>query len=161
MDIIKELKAITEKLDEEKIEYALCGGLAMAIYGMSRATLDIDVMIEAVSLLPAKKALMQQGFTFEAAPMKFEKVKIHRLCKIEDSTGDYLVIDFLITSDRRNIFENRKIVTWKGGPLSVVSPEGLILLKTFRGNGQDQDDIKYLREILSDKKMSEDENHEY
>jgi hypothetical protein len=151
MDIITELKAITAKLDEEQIEYALCGGLAMAIYGISRATLDIDILIKAASLPAVKTALAPLGFTFKAAPMRFEKVEIHRLCKIEDSTGDYLVIDFLmITSELQEIWETRQFVTWKGRALSVVSPEGLIFLKTLRGNGQDQDDIKYLREILSD-----------
>jgi len=41
-------------------------------------------------------------------------------------------------------------VEWEGGILSVVSPEGLIALKSFRSSGQDQDDIKYLRSITDE-----------
>jgi len=40
MDLLEELKNLAAKLHSEGIEYALCGGLAMAIYAMPRATLD-------------------------------------------------------------------------------------------------------------------------
>ncbi len=33
---------------------------------------------------------------------------------------------------------------------SVVSPEGLIFLKSFRRSGQDQDDIDFLRSIIDE-----------
>ena len=45
MDILDELKSLINKLEEENIDYALCGGLAMAIYALPRATLDIDILI--------------------------------------------------------------------------------------------------------------------
>jgi len=38
-------------------------------------------------------------------------------------------------------------IEWEGNPLKVVSPQGLILLKSFRSSGQDQDDIEYLRSL--------------
>jgi hypothetical protein len=43
MDLLDELKNLITKLNDEKIEYALCGGLAMAVYALPRATLDIDM----------------------------------------------------------------------------------------------------------------------
>ena len=46
MDILDELNALTNKLSQENIAYALCGGLALAIYALPRATLDIDILIE-------------------------------------------------------------------------------------------------------------------
>jgi hypothetical protein len=45
MDILEELKAVTTTFDQEGIAYALCGGLAMAVYDPPRATLDIDLLI--------------------------------------------------------------------------------------------------------------------
>ncbi len=36
MELIDELKRLVTKLDEEGIEYALCGGLAMAVYALPR-----------------------------------------------------------------------------------------------------------------------------
>jgi len=38
LDLYEELKAIISALEENGIDYALCGGLAMAVYGAPRAT---------------------------------------------------------------------------------------------------------------------------
>lgn len=46
MDLLEELKKLSAKLDRAGIDYALCEGLAIAIYAKPRATLDIDIMIE-------------------------------------------------------------------------------------------------------------------
>ena len=87
------------------------------------------------------------------APMEFHdgKIQIYRLCKVEARSGEELVLDLLIvTPETRQAWEGRLNVEWEGGILSVVSPEGLIALKSFRSSGQDQDDIKYLRSITDE-----------
>ena len=153
MDFFEELKKLIARLTEEKIEYALCGGLAMAIYALPRATLDIDILIDSSSLGKATRVVHELGFTLSAMPMEFHggKVRIHRVSKIESGTGETLVLDLLIvTPDLKPAWESRTKVEWEGGTLSVVSPEGLILLKSFRRSGQDQDDIRYLRSIVDE-----------
>lgn len=76
-------------------------------------------------------------------------VKIHRLTKIDDQTGEYLVLDLLIvTPETKKAWDSRISVDWEGIPLQVVSPEGLILLKSLRNSGQDRDDIEYLKELI-------------
>ena len=50
MSLLKELSALVSALDENEIEYAVCGGLAMAVHGFARATLDIDLLIRPESL---------------------------------------------------------------------------------------------------------------
>jgi hypothetical protein len=50
MNIIDELRAIIARFDQEGVDYALCGGLAMAIYAVPRATLDTDLLIQVDSL---------------------------------------------------------------------------------------------------------------
>jgi len=153
MDLIDELKRLITRLDEERIEYALCGGLAMAVYALPRATLDIDIMVEASSLDKTKQAVHDLGFILDAMPMEFHggKVHIHHVSKIDPDTGETLVLDLLIvTPEIRQAWESRTKVEWEGGTLSVVSPEGLVLLKSFRRSGQDQDDIRYLRGIIDE-----------
>ena len=153
MDLLYELKKLIMRLDEEKIEYALCGGLAMAVYALPRATLDIDIMIELSSLDKTKRAVHELGFTMSAMPMEFHagEVHIHRVSKIEPGTGEALVLDLLIvTPEIEQAWESCTKVEWEGGSLSLVSPEGLILLKSFRRSGQDQDDIQYLRSIVDE-----------
>ena len=153
MDLLEELKYLTAKLHSEGIEYALCGGLAMAIYAMPRATLDIDIMIELGTLFRTKRAVEDLGYTLSGAPMEFHsgKVQIYRLCKIDAISTEELVLDLLIvTPETHQAWESRIKVEWEGGSLSVVSPEGLITLKSFRFSGQDQDDIEYLRSITDE-----------
>jgi hypothetical protein len=153
MDLLEELKRLVRKLDAERVEYALCGGLAMAIYALPRATLDIDIMIEASSLEETKRAVYKLGFTLSAAPMEFHggKIYIYSVSKVEPGIGETLILDLLIvTPEIKGAWESRTKVEWEAGTLSVVSPEGLILLKSFRRSGQDQDDIKYLRSIIDE-----------
>jgi hypothetical protein len=153
MDLLDELKKLITRLNEEKIEYALCGGLAMAVYALPRATLDIDILIEPSSLDKTRRAVHELGFTLDAMPMEFHggKVHIHRVNKVEAGTGETLILDLLIaTPELRQAWETRTQVEWEEGILSVVSPEGLILLKSLRRSGQDQDDIEYLRSIIDE-----------
>ncbi|MCP4108080.1 MAG: nucleotidyltransferase family protein [Desulfobacteraceae bacterium] len=153
MDLLDELKNLITKLNKENIEHALCGGLAMAVYALPRATLDIDLLIEASSLENTKHAVRELGFTVQAAPMEFHdgKIHIHRVSKIEPETGETLILDLLtVTSEIMKAWETRTEVEWEHGAISVVSPRGLILLKSFRKSGQDQDDINFLRSIIDE-----------
>ena len=125
MDLLEELKNLAARLDREGIAYALCGGLAMAIYARPRATLDIDIMIDLGSLLRTKRAVEDLGFTLSAEPMEFDdgKVQIYRLCKIDSGSGEELVLDLLIvTPETRQAWDSRLNVEWEGGTLSVISP---------------------------------------
>lgn len=148
MNLLKELKKLSQKLDQAGIEYALCGGLAVAIYAKPRATLDIDIMIEPDFLEETRKAIQGLGYTMSSAPMKFNDgaVIIHRVSKIDKKTKEYFVLDLLlVTPATKEVWKDRVVVEWEGCPLKVVSPQGLIFLKSLRNTGQDRDDIQYLR----------------
>jgi hypothetical protein len=151
MDLLEELKKLISQLERNEIDYALCGGLALAIYAKPRATLDIDIMIDPDFLEKAKMAVSELGFELSAAPMKLHDgaIIIYRLVKIDEISGEHLVLDFLlVTSKTKEAWENKITVEWEGNPLKVVSPNGLILLKSFRKSGQDKDDIEYLRSLV-------------
>jgi acetolactate synthase regulatory subunit len=153
MDILNELKTLINKLDEENIDYALCGGLAMAVYARPRATLDIDILIEPNLLETVKRVTRDLGFTLAASPMELHggKIRIHRISKVEENTAEILALDLLIvTPEIGKAWDDRVEVEWEHGTIKVVSPEGLILLKSFRKSGQDQDDIEYLRSIIDE-----------
>jgi hypothetical protein len=77
------------------------------------------------------------------------KIKIHPVSKIDSVTGETLVLDMLIvTPEIEDAWNSKLTVEWEHGNISVISPEGLILLKSFRRSGQDQDDIDYLRSLF-------------
>lgn len=153
MDILKELEKLIKKLNEKNIEYALCGGLAMAVYALPRATLDIDVLIEPDSLEKAIAAASEIGFNINAVPMELHngKIIIYRNTKIEAETSEHLILDILlVTPEISKVWKDRLKIEWEGGILTVISPAGLITLKSLRNSGQDQDDIQYLRSIMDE-----------
>jgi hypothetical protein len=149
LDIYEELKALTAALDSNGVPYALCGGLAMAVYGLTRATVDIDFLVPSESLDAAISAAHDRGFTICAAPMSFAggAVKIRRISKTDPESADLLMLDFLIvTAALAEVWRTRCAVEWEAGNLWVVSREGLIALKKLRGSGSDLDDIAHLKE---------------
>lgn len=153
MDVIDGLRQIIARFDEEDVDYALCGGLAMAVYAMPRATLDIDLMVQETSLDQTSRVLEPLEFVPIGAPMEFcgGKVKISRFRRIDRQTGDVLVLDLLhVTADTTAAWESRCDIEWEGRRLRVLSPRGLILLKELRRSGQDQDDLAYLRSITDE-----------
>ena len=62
--LLDELSQLISALDENEIEYAVCGGLALAIHGFARATLDIDILIQPESLEKAYKIGAENGLIF-------------------------------------------------------------------------------------------------
>ncbi len=153
MDLLGELTKLLSKLKEENIDFALCGGLAMAVYAFPRATLDIDIMIESEVLERVKEIVIKLGFSIDTGFMEFKNgsIKIYRLCKITPESKDELILDLLlVTPQIYDVWESRKEILWEGGALPVVSPEGLIRLKSIRGSGQDKDDIAHLRDLIDE-----------
>ena len=153
MDLIEELTNLISRLREEKIDFALCGGMAMAVYAFPRATLDIDIMIEATSLTRVKTVVGELGFSIDTGLLKFKKgaVEIYRLCKITDESADELILDLLlVTPEIYEVWKSRQEVSWDNGVIPIVSPEGLIRLKSLRGSGQDRDDIEHLRSLIDE-----------
>ena len=122
MDLLLELTNLIKAFDEDEIDYALCGGLALAVYARPRATLDIDIMVEPDSLDRIKKKVEELGFIIPAMPMTFKggAVQIHRMTKIDSESGEHLVLDLLIvTPETRLPWDSRVSVEWEGGILKV------------------------------------------
>jgi hypothetical protein len=150
LDLFEELKNLITRMNVAKRAYALCGGLALAIYGVTRATVDIDVLIPKDSFAEILPIAEELGYRLQATPMKFKggAIEIHRVSKIDPETGDLFSLDFLfVTPHLERIWKTRLPVLWEGGALWVVSREGLIALKEMRDSGQDRDDIQRLKGI--------------
>ncbi|CAN5667753.1 hypothetical protein BH18ACI4_BH18ACI4_02640 [soil metagenome] len=147
-DIYDELRKLISLLDEHEINYALCGGLAMAIHARPRSTIDIDMLIRSESLEKLLPLVLKLGYTIRGKDLSFAHgaIEIRRVSKIDSESGDLLSLDLLlVTPELLPIWESRTTAEWEGGKLSVVSRNGLISLKELRGSGQDQDDIKALQ----------------
>ena len=150
MDLMEELRGLMERLTKEGVDFALCGGLAMAIYARPRTTIDIDLLILEAGLEAAKRAAIGAGFTLDAGLMSFRqgKSRIHRMTKVVPDEAEPLMIDFLLVGpDLQEVWDTRRTVPWTFGTIPVVSREGLIRLKELRGSAQDRVDIDQLKAI--------------
>jgi hypothetical protein len=50
VDLFAEVVALTAALDAAAIDYAICGGVALAIHGAPRATRGIDLLVREADL---------------------------------------------------------------------------------------------------------------
>jgi hypothetical protein len=152
-DLYEELRKVTAAFDERNIDYALCGGLAMAVYDHARATIDIDVLILSDSLDLALQIARELDYTIRGLDLSFADgaIEIRRVSKIHPTTRHVLTLDLLlVTAAIRDVWDSRVEAEVEDGKLSVVSREGLIALKMFRSSGRDLDDIALLREDIDD-----------
>ena len=144
--LLDELKQLISALEDGGIEYAVCGGLALAIHGFARATLDIDVLIRAESLEKAYEIGAKNEFDIRGLDISFKEraVEIRRVSKI-DENGEVLSLDFLmVTPPVEDVWATRETIDFLGKKLVVVSREGLIKMKRLAGRPQDLADIERL-----------------
>ncbi len=141
-DLIPELKGIITSMDEAGIEYALCGGLSMAVHGFPRATMDIDLLIRPESLDAAYEVGAKRGFNIRGLDMSFKEraVEIRRVSKVVGE--DVLPLDLLlVTHQVEDVWASRETIGFQGSKLVVVSRDGLVKMKTLAGRPQDLADI--------------------
>ena len=141
--LLQELEELITALDENNIEYAVCGGLALTIHGFPRATFDIDILIQAEQLEKAFEVAAQKGYTIRGLDISFKEraVEIRRVSKI-DATGEVISLDLLlVTPQVADVWESKEILEWENKLLSIVSQQGLIKMKRLAARPKDLIDI--------------------
>jgi hypothetical protein len=149
MDILEEFTQLVDKLEAKHIEYATCGGLALAVHGFVRATIDIDFLIREEDLGSAFAVARSLGYDIEGLPLDFDtgQFKLRRLSKINAETKSILTVDFILVTEKiSDVWDGREHVEWGSGSAWVVSRSGLIKMKTTAGRDQDLVDIRRLEE---------------
>lgn len=166
IDFLDEFKRVVAGLEAARVEYAVCGGWALALLGAPRATDDIDLLITTPNLDSAKDVARQLGFVIEAQPMTFHDgaIEIRRISKPAIGwTDDVIVLDFLlVTPPIADVWEGRQRVTATFGDFWVVSREGFLRLKEISGRAKDLADIERLAELAgrADDMPSRGDGHE-
>lgn len=143
----EELFALTAALADDAVDYALVGGLAVAVWGAPRATKDIDLLVLPADVDRAKATAARRGFTLEAGPMDFsDGMVVHRVSKVAD--GQLLMLDLLVVNKSlERHWERRERRALETGHVWVISRQGLIEMKIAAGRPQDQADVVRLSEM--------------
>lgn len=144
--LLEEFKSITQALNDAGIDYAVCGGWAMAIHGLARATMDIDLLVLDDDVEKILRIVKDQGYDVEGLPLHFD-IEIRRVSKIDRELKQLITLDLLLVSEAmRDVWETRRELLWDEGTTSVVSRDGLIKMKLLAGRKVDLADIDKLRE---------------
>jgi hypothetical protein len=129
-DVFTTLRNLTRRLEEEKIPYALVGGLALAAHGFVRMTQDVDILMTHEGLETFKKKFLGRGYVlaFSGAQKTFR------------DTETQVRIEILITGDypgdgkpKPISFPDPSIVFTERGGMRVISIETLVELKLASG----------------------------
>lgn len=149
------------KLEEQKVRYLICGGLAVNIYGIPRMTADIDLLLDfnEQNLLAFENVMNDIGYK-PTLPIKlsslfdFEKRKLLRDEKnliafsFFNQANNLMSVDVLldlpITFDM--LWKNKTIRKFESTEIYLVSVDNLIKLKEYSGREQDKQDIIYLKQ---------------
>ncbi len=94
-DIFEEFRDLIKRFNQQRIDYAVCGGWAMAIHGAPRATVDIDLLISPENLQKAWKIAEGLGYSIEGLPLSFDRgiIEIRRISKIDEESKTLFTID--------------------------------------------------------------------
>ena len=148
-DLIAELEQLVDALHADAAEYALCGGLALAVHGHPRATKDIDLLVRAEAVPHLLALAKAHGYDIPAGPMLFAagtpfERRIHRVSKL-DEAGRLLSLDLIVVGDAlESVWASRVVAQWNERAVRVVSRDGLVAMKRIAGRPQDVADIAVL-----------------
>ena len=122
------IKTVAEIAKENGVDWALVGGLAMALYGSDRTTNDIDIIAD--KLLPFEnQGLLRQGG--ERYLIKTNKKAV--------------AVDWIIRKDEfKKLFQVALNEAVKIGDVPILTPEWLVILKFIAGRFKDQEDAVFL-----------------
>jgi Nucleotidyl transferase of unknown function (DUF2204) len=123
------VRDITRLLESLNIAYAIVGGIANAVWGEPRATIDVDVTI-AVEEHHLAATVPQIAANFEVAvsnPVEF--VQQTRVLPLDTADGVRVDVIFALLPFELDAIRRAKDVTIADRRVRVVTPEDLILMK--------------------------------
>ncbi|MBZ0236198.1 MAG: nucleotidyl transferase AbiEii/AbiGii toxin family protein [Deltaproteobacteria bacterium] len=150
LDLVAELEALVDALHREDVDYAVCGGLALAMHGHPRATMDIDLLVAEARVDDVLRIARTIGFDVPARRMTFglragRPRVVHRVSKLDADTQDLLPLDVLVVSpELAPVWADRVELVVGSRRIAVVSREGLATMKRIAGRPQDLADLAAL-----------------
>lgn len=146
---MKTFEELLEGLTKNNIDYMLIGGLAIDLCGFSRATMDMDILVEAskenikrlLNCLESfgggsARELSSEDFTLEEGAIRIvEEFPLDVFTLIKGYTYQDLLADSAI------------FITEKGVKIRYLNSQGLIRLKDGSLRTKDQLDVQELKKM--------------
>ena len=148
MKLVDELFGLIDALDDAGVEYAVCGGIALAVHGRPRFTKDIDFLVRAADLERVRAAARARGFVLDGGRLSFGvgTGKERELVRLSKAEGEViLTLDLMLVCPvLEDVWSARQRVEWRGRGVWIVSRGGLVQMKRLAGRPQDLADIEGL-----------------
>jgi hypothetical protein len=146
--------SIIQVFDQNDIDYALCGGLAVSLHGYIRYTNDIDLIILEKDLDKAKKILQTIGYDLPSGMIPFKQPdgSFRNINRIFKAIGpDLYTLDLMLcTGTLEAAWEDRELMEYEDQAIKVVSKESLIKMKLEAGRERDLNDVRELEALEND-----------
>lgn len=162
MDIFKKLFSA---LEQESVQYMVAGGIAVNLYGIERATADIDVALKLekdnlskffrvtkkLGLKP-KAPVKLEDFAEPAQRESWAKDKGMVVFSLFDPRNPYFLLDIFteMPFDFDKVYKIRKRIKFEETVVDVVPINELIKMKVHSDRPQDEADVFYLKKIMED-----------
>lgn len=148
------LETVCQALEEAGVDYAVVGGQAVALHGVVRGTIDVDVALRwsAQMLARAEVALRRIGLVSQL-PLTAADVFEHRdhyvaernllAWNFHDPNAPLRQVDILIAYDLAG--KRLRRIELGAGAVNVLGLDDLIDMKRGSGRAQDLADVEALR----------------
>jgi len=138
------LRRVVDALEAAAIPHALIGAAALATHGISRSTLDHDLLTTDARALDKAtwKAIDDAHVEIRRGDADDPLAGVVRVTAAGERD-----VDVIVGRDawQRALVHEAETIDTAAGPLRVVSAAGLVLLKLYAGGAQDLWDIEQLR----------------
>jgi hypothetical protein len=163
-------KNIFSCLNRKSVQFLVVGGVAVNLYGIERATADLDlvVLLEKSNLERFIEAIQELGLK-PKMPVKLEDLvdgkrrrswiidKKMKVFALYDPQNPFFLLDVLIDApfDVAAMHSRRKELPFEDTVISVVAIGDLISMKESSDRPQDRADVFHLRKIMEEWKDGE------
>lgn len=142
MSFKNDFLSVTESLHLHKIEYAVCGAVALAIRGFVRATPGIDIIVSLIAMDAAEDIAV--GMTFQLSNEK-RRPTIAVVSMSKGNNSERTALHFMeVTPIIQSAWDSRTWFDIDDQRCCVVSRDGLIHMKQSSGRRSDEADLQRL-----------------
>ena len=142
--MLDQLQEVFASFQKNDVKYLVIGGIAAVLYGVPRATFDLDILIEPTTENAQKLLEALAELNFGTTGMTSANEIVGTEITI---FADRIRLDVLTSAPGivfKDAWRRRVSMTYKGQTFHVVSLPDLIQSKIAAGRGVDLDDVRIL-----------------
>ena len=158
-------KNLFSSLNKESVKYMVAGGIAVNLYGIERATADIDIILklDKKNLLKFVKVAKKLGLKPKLPLALDDFIDAERrkgwivdkdmvVYSLYDAKNPFFLLDIFVEEPFNfdEVYEKRKKIEFENTIIPLVPIKVLIAMKEKSDRPQDKADTFYLKKIIED-----------